>query len=261
MLTITPSPVPTLSQSERQLYLKEHLPTNNNCLLPCWLGITPGKTRWNEARAFFSYLGIDRMGEVGLENGGIFHPLGGFDFEEPTIYHRFSIVEREELVNGIFLVIEGDRAPVEFQIVWKLYNPGNLLREYGVPSRVWFETQSQSLGDRHGYELLIAYDNKGIIVRYQGLLKQIGTNFQVCPRFEEDKDITDIEVYLQAPDDPQPVEEFGGIADYQFLFDRGKRIEEAAGLSEKQFYELFTQNEQSACFLTPINIWPQFFNP
>lgn len=252
----TPTPVPTLNPTERQLYLEERLPTNNACALPCWLGILPGKTTWEDARSFIQYLGIDRIGGEELANSDILYGFGGFDFEVPRLLHRFSILVEDKLVKGISLVIEGYQAPRDFQKVWGLYSPRNLMLEYGPPSRVWLDTISETPGDRHGYELIISLDDLGIIIHYVGFLTKTGSNLRVCPRFEDGMDIQYMEVYLQAADDPRPLDEFGGVLDRHYLIEQGKRIEEASGLNEEQFYELFTQTEQPACFTSPADIWP-----
>lgn len=255
----TSKPTPTLNPSERQLYLTEHLPTNNDCALPCWLGITPGKTTWQEARIFLGYLGINRMSELEMEEDKILHSFGGFDFEVPRLLHRFYILEEDALVKGLVFLIEGDKAPREFQTIWQLYSPRSILLEYGPPSRAWLDTTSETMGDRHGYGLILAFDKRGIIIHYEGFLTKTGSNLQICPRFENGMDIQYMEVYLQAPDNPRPLEEFGGILDRQYLIERSKRIEEASGLSEEQLYEQFTQTEQPACINSPVNIWPEHY--
>jgi hypothetical protein len=259
--TVTPSPMLTLNQSERQLYLEERLPTNNGCKLPCWLGITPGKTTWQEAQSFIQYLGIDRIRGTEKENGEILYGFGGFDFDAPRLLHTFGVLVKNDIVKGISLMVEGYQAPKDFQKIWTYYSPTNIMVVLGSPSEIWFSTTSETVGNRHGYDLILVFDDDGTIIHYHGFLTEIGTSFQICPRFEGEKDIQHIVVYIQSPEDPKPLDEFGGVLDRQFLIDRSKRISDAVGLSEEEFYELSTHNEQGACFESPINIWPQFFNP
>jgi hypothetical protein len=60
-------------------------------------------------------------------------------------------------------------------------------------------------------------------------------------------------MHLQAPDDPTPLERMGDLTGFE---DRGiLDIEEASGLSIEAFYQRFIQEEQPACFETPIEIW------
>jgi hypothetical protein len=241
-------------------YLTSHLSNNKGCELPCWLGITPGITKWQEARSLLDHLGIT-IGEVPMNDGSISHPSGGFDFEKPDIYHSFSFIEQHEIVRGIHLIIEGYRDPVEFQKLWKLYSPKSIILTYGSPSRVWLSTYSGELGPNHGYDLIIAYDELGIIIQYDGQLTRIGPNFYICPRFEKGMDIQYMDIFLQSPHDPKPLEGPGTLRSPSLISKNSKRIQEASGLTEEEFSKLITQNEKAACFNSPVNIWPEFLSP
>ena len=50
------------------------------------------------------------------------------------------------------------------------------------------------------------------------------------------------------------LEEVGGLGKFG-LFSKAKSIEDATGLSVEEFYELFQQNPDGACFETPRSIW------
>lgn len=59
--TTTPTPTQTrtpeitpLPTEQVQAWIKEQMKTNPSCRLPCWWGITPGKTTWIEAQAFLA---------------------------------------------------------------------------------------------------------------------------------------------------------------------------------------------------------------
>ena len=56
IVSLTPSPTsyPRLSREEAKPRIIEMLQTNAGCRLPCWWGITPGKTRWEEVHALLS---------------------------------------------------------------------------------------------------------------------------------------------------------------------------------------------------------------
>lgn len=254
---ITPTFLPTLSKAERQAYLTERISDNSDCKLPCWLGIQPGITTWQEARFLLVHLGI-KTGEVPMKDGSITHPTGGFDFEKPHIYHSISFIEQNEFVRGIHLIVEGYKDPVEFQKLWKLYSPKSIMQTYGSPSRVWLSTYSSELGPEHGYDLIVAYDELGIIIQYDGSLTRNGTNFSICPRFEQGIDIQYIDIYLQSPDDPKPLEGPGTLRNPTLISKNSKRIKEASGLTEEEFSTLFTQNKEPACFNSPVHIWPEF---
>ncbi len=48
----TDTPVSTFSPTEASARLQDLLKTNAGCRLPCWWGITPGKTTWDEAEEY-----------------------------------------------------------------------------------------------------------------------------------------------------------------------------------------------------------------
>src|ERR1043165_3960884 len=49
-LTSMPSPLPTLLPKEKENYLLDVVKTNGNCKLPCFLGIQPGISVWEDIR-------------------------------------------------------------------------------------------------------------------------------------------------------------------------------------------------------------------
>ncbi|MEW6094279.1 MAG: hypothetical protein AB1531_09970 [Chloroflexota bacterium] len=49
-LAITWTPLPTLSDFKAEAQLLEWLQGTQDCRLPCWAGITPGVTTWEEAK-------------------------------------------------------------------------------------------------------------------------------------------------------------------------------------------------------------------
>ncbi len=54
--TATPLPFPTLEPEEMQAFIAEMLAANGGCELPCWWGITPGVTPWEDVQQqFLSY--------------------------------------------------------------------------------------------------------------------------------------------------------------------------------------------------------------
>lgn len=56
---ISLTPLPRLGKSEARLLVEELLQTNGGCRLPCWWGITPGKTTWSEASQFLQSFALE----------------------------------------------------------------------------------------------------------------------------------------------------------------------------------------------------------
>jgi hypothetical protein len=261
--TVTWTPLPTLPPDKALARVLELLKTNGSCKLPCWWGIVPGKTSWAETKQILARLGIYSNYST-PSDGAIFHGAN-FDFRGPyingqptTVYNDIDFHEKNAIVEDIYLRSQGYNNPIDFQAAWERYSPRQVMVDYGSPSRVWMYTDALNYGERTGYDLWLAYDNLGFLIRYQGTVSRKSfLVYQVCPRFYNGKDIDDILIILQSPDNPRPLEERDPY--YPHVVQYTHTLEEAAGLTVEVFYKLFTQGKQPACFDTPMNIWPSSF--
>jgi len=243
-----------MTTQERKQFTKELLQTNAGCELPCWWGIVPGKTRWYVTREFLQALGA-RIGSDQDESGAIFHGTGGFDLMEDHIYNRFGFKEREGIIESVHISSEGYANRRGFQLLWARYSPKNVITEYGPPSRVWIKSTSNYWGNTgyNGYLLWLFYDQLGFVIKYSGGVKYQPI-YHFCPSMENKKDIGGIEFLLQSPSSLLPLDR---LDDQDVPFRKYIRtIEEAAGLSIEQFYQLFTQGEKSGCFDVQADVFP-----
>lgn len=66
---------------------------------------------------------------------------------------------------------------------------------------------------------------------------------------------------MQSPNDERPLSESDSILILsetdEYWAGTVKPIDEAAGISVEEFYQLFMQTEEPACFDSPHNIWPK----
>lgn len=264
--TPTPTPTmpftspPTMTTEERQSFTQELFRSNFGCKLPCWWGITPGITPWSEVDAFLHHLGAV-FGSNALADGSIYHGTGGFDFEAPDyiIVNSIGFLERESIIDLINIRSDGYSNPVAFQEQWARYSPQQIMKEYGIPSRVWLESASSgpvTEGRIAGYTLWVFYDQFGFLILYNGY-GEFEPVFHFCPRFENGQDIRAIEMYLQSPDNSSPIEKTAGIIGFvPAPYPHVQTIDDAAGLSVAELYQLFIQEDNLPCFDTPKDIWP-----
>jgi hypothetical protein len=259
---VFPTPVntspsqPTLTSQERENYVQESLSSGSNCKLPCWWGITPGETTWDDAEQLLLYLGV-RIGAVpGSDPETIWHGTGGFDFEGISINNSFGFVESDGVVDVILISSEGYNRPEEFQALWKNYSPKKILERYGAPDRVRLNvTEAYALG--RGYHLWFFYDELGFMFRYPGDIIDAPV-LRVCPVIER---MRAIDLSLQAPTSSLSLERFDAVLeDIRLETETGKTrvlhsIQDATGLDEKEFYNMFMSEEQPTCFDTPQDIW------
>lgn len=106
---------------------------------------------------------------------------------------------------------------------------------------------------RTGYSLWIFYDQHGFVIRYDGGVRQDPV-YHICPTLNNDLEgIRQISFLLQSPESQLPLERIDQVS----ITDKYIRaLEDATGLSLDEFYQLFTQEDQPACFDTPRDIWP-----
>lgn len=245
----------TLTPQERENYVRESLSSNSNCKLPCWWGITPGETTWKETEELLHYLGV-RIGAVpGYGPNTIFHGTGGFDFEGISIKNGFSFEETDGVIDAILIDSDGYNKPEEFQTLWKNHSPQKILGTYGVPDRVWLNvTHAYALS--RGYHLWLFYDKLGFMIRYPGAVLDAPV-LHICPVMEG---VVAINLSLQSPDSPLPLERFDAILeDIRLETETGKTrvlhsIQDATGMDEKEFHDNF-MHEESTCFDTSQDIW------
>ena len=169
--TPTPSPtltpLPTLAAQERETRIRELLKTNGDCELPCWWGITPGRTTWAATRQFIMQM-RGRTSDTPYHDGSIGHGVGGFDTND--IYTRVGILEREGVVDSVEVDVEGHYNQLVFQEDWEYYSLARILAIYGEPSRVWIQLAAGPVmpGSTMGYGVWLFYDHLGFLVRYGG---------------------------------------------------------------------------------------------
>ncbi len=107
---------------------------NGGCELPCWWGITPGETSWQEVHQRFSPLGRVRISYHGEEITSIsllFDIPEDHYFYNSNSIHSTSLVERE-IVQLIF---------VESLLVEPTFDESTsgLLARFGLPEDIWMK--------------------------------------------------------------------------------------------------------------------------
>ncbi len=227
--TLTPNPTPplhpTLTVDEMHAYVKEMLTTNGGCELPCWWGVTPGKSSWQDANSQFPCLHFQfRFPEE----------LGDYDIHL-TLTKKGSLVQSIG-ARGYCFPYDCDR----FVQDWARYSLDQVLSRYGVPSRVRIALALPiEPGGPIYYLLYVFYDNLGIGIRYMGPAVVQGELLRTCFSFE------DITLWLQSPESSTPLEHAIGPDEWSFAVP----LDKATGMRVEEFYEAFRQ--PGACLEAP----------
>jgi len=144
------TPLPTIPFDEISHEFEELLVTNGGCHLPCFWGITPGKTTIAELFQFtkqFTMLGFE-MVDIG-EGAYIFRYLTSQNSNSPRVVQFFTYGEN---IRGIDLIAE--TAQYNFPL-------SKILSDYGVPDQVFIGPEVV-----HALPMKVVYEYKRILGSY-----------------------------------------------------------------------------------------------
>jgi hypothetical protein len=215
--TLSPS---TVAPDEERAFVKEMLATNGGCELPCWWGITPGKSDWQSTIDFFGAHGGFQLIVLSVE--------GLYEYE---VFH--TVVERDGIVQSIEVLgnTRWDNPSQSFTQDWSHYSLDQVLARHGTPSRVRVVLNEYGGGGGPFYVLLVFYDDLGVGIRYHGHALRENDLFRVCFSF------TDIALWLQPPGELPPLHE--NVDPDEWLY--SVSLQEATGMNVEEFWRAFQQ--------------------
>jgi len=180
-LTLTAWPtlelIPTLPQDEAFALVSDLMENNAGCQLPCWWGITPGKTTWDEAWQLLGKLARNKGPEahpfenlwvpgdvlMGVIIDVLYRPLGrAHDFYGGV---RLSVNIDTNIISGVGTYL-GD--------TFSQYSIGQVLEKYGRPEilLVGYYHEFDMMGTNNNEQwknyltLELYFPQKGIMVSY-----------------------------------------------------------------------------------------------
>jgi hypothetical protein len=261
--TITPMPIPI----DREKLVEAYLMLNDSCELPCFFGITPGTSNWEEVKMDLS--------ELGFEWGKPFDPYDGSDGNRKIYYTQMrssvspfilviSPLIDNDTIDALLIQLAGSGVS---EYIPEYSIPG-LLKSLGIPSRVWMDSDYHTGLPRPVFAFWIFYDQLGIVLRYYVIGSLNNDAIIICPndpnRFEDDatNKLYGLNMYMQSPENirllenlvnvwgekipnlPLPINEISG-----------KSLEEASEFTMKDFYNVFVDVSSPECFETPKGLW------
>jgi hypothetical protein len=251
-----PTLEPTLPSSQEQRV--NELLQNGNCKLPCYLGITPGKTTLSKARAILENLGASYKGEYRRKtDGAIYYTYlldvgglpGGDETPRPdgsimTVSHHVSLITNNDIVQ-IMEISAGTIGPgtstaqgrTKFREYWSRYTARGVFLQLGLPTQLYIGTPDPI---ENGSNLWIAYEKIGVVAQIYGT----GGENNVCP--EREAKFIDLQLSL-----------FSTATTLETIYNDGRvpptdrtvwlPIEEVVGISPQEFYQ-YVISDSSACF-------------
>lgn len=253
---VVPSPIwtpfPTLSSTAAEENLSLWIEGMFDCLLPCWGGITPGVTTWEETRQVmeqlsgFATVNISENGscEFGGCNG-IAWSLYPNTLAEGVFYTRLP-ENKIHLIN-INIQNEGNAQKINLLRGIGLQEAFNW---YGLPP-IFLTTIETDSNENRFMKLVLVYPERQSIIRYTKKTELIDGKLTNCgPDHQIEMIILDNKEQLGSFDSIANAVETGDLQ----LDARYKTVEEATGITSNTFYNAIT-SFSDFCISTPVDMW------
>ncbi len=258
----TSSQFPTLPSAEAEAMVIDLLENNGGCLLPCWWGLTPGKTNKKGAQSLFESLATDSS------SVDFYDTVGGaswlIDKDGLLLDLIVSFVHDRNLADvvesfSITMEVKRELSEGGFETVWE--NPLNerylqayrlplIMSTYGQPERILV---SANKGWKY-FNLILDYSDRGFAVWYSAPLESSGDKYIGCMS----KSFT--RLYLWAPEFAytwaEGVVGTGDLSEIASLNRDFRPLEEVTLMTTEDFYIVFRNTNNRGCIETPKNIWP-----
>jgi hypothetical protein len=203
-------PIPTLSIKNEQALIREL--QLQNCNLPCYLGIIPGKTSLTEAQGILRKLGGVVDGEPYI------HPDSAIEFnysawigdelsplptpEKDTSYeigisHDITLITDGNVVKMIRVNVASIKSIKKLEQIWSRYTPQKIFLQAGLPNQAYIDQipETRELA-RWGYYYLFIYEKLGARIEIDG----VKDGELICPHFGGN--FAHLDMYLYDPHSP-----------------------------------------------------------
>jgi hypothetical protein len=245
-----PTPYPTLSAENIDQMVS--LLQSEECNLPCYLGITPGHTTWEDAKiiledlgAYFSFNTKENGLTIQNVHLNILSVRNDIEFAanpdtrvgagEAEIVQYIQFTIDNEIVQRISVHIQTSRFLFEFEKYWSRYSVREIFLKYGIPSDIvtW-----KDLTRGIGYGITLIYQDLGIVTELGGTQQENS----ICPQIEMEQ--RQLNLTLTSLSSGLDIFGSGVSPNNQDLY---APIEETLGVDETGFFNQLIE-EPSECF-------------
>jgi hypothetical protein len=248
--TLTPMPtwtsLPTINPKIGKETLYTWLEGSDNCRLPCWAGIVPGKSRWEEAQQLLQPMNSFSEMDISVGQDCTFSKCNEIAWSLPSDLNTHGYVYSKLEENKIHLVL---LQVVDPNLV-KALNLRSILKQYGKPAIILFSAEPDLPGDLF-LELILVYPDNQFIIKYSKYAKLSNSQVVSCGQ--------DSVIQLIILDNKEPLMSVDKIArtvetEHLHIDSWRKPVEVATGLTINEFYETFSK-ANAPCITTPIKVW------
>jgi hypothetical protein len=255
--TITPNVTlqPTLDRAAGYQAMTKLLETNGDCKLPCLIGITPGKTLWNETSTLFSSMGMTVPKPFPNVKFGLDSYIYQFWLKNASEIYYFEYFVKE---NEIKLMVADIGFPVSGNSgIQKTFSLRETLLALGKPTAIYL---LPSLFDKNGlgvYQLFIVFSNDDhwIMVEYSGVTINRDSEVRFCPTdlrqgYTGDRATDSVKMYIQSGPQAYSSKDLGELVGGGGK-PGGYTFEEITNESLDRFYSKITESTNNVCYSTP----------
>lgn len=245
---LTPTLIRILSPTDTVLRVQSLLEGNGGCRLPCWWGIEPGTTTWEDVYRFVAPLAYN---EVQPPDPVTFDTEAWIRAEEDSKVDLFFRVENN--------LVKTYRVRLTRSLY---YSPAELVKAYGTPSEIWLATYNDTTQEGAGlFYMVLFYDRHGFLASYYDTDAVISDG-QVRKCYDEAVVTQDmrLEVWLW-PSDEQPIA-FSTARDWLIQtvpVDKFQRLEDTTALTPADFTRYFLEPSTNKCIFTPAQHWKSHY--
>jgi hypothetical protein len=237
----TPTPMPPKpTMTNEQLINMLEILNSEECILPCYLGITPGETTWGDAKSIMDEHRFLLLSEWWPTLQDPYSYRLNFEIKGEQAYHSLVFSVINNVVQGIRISISKITNSDLLYETWSRYSLQQIMQDYGIPDFASIDIDENA----PGYLLLLHYEKLGILYNYNGL-KEGDT---ICAKY--DKNHTN-GLYIELINTRSSLdifERYPGLGDEN----RWRSIEDVLHIKLKDFYNQILL-DSSNCF--PVEYW------
>jgi len=201
VLQSTQSPVPTQSSISKEKILQMVQKLHSiECSLPCYLGITPGKTNFEEAKLILEKYGGNtarpymNTGNTQFYNYELWLTPDFFNSNK-QVFHEIDLAVTNDVVEKMEVRLQAYMSTIpEFKRLWGGFSMHELFNNYGRPGQIYVDNTNASVADGK-YTFVLDYQNIGFWVELSGMKK----GESICPQTEDSMILETLILYDPAP--------------------------------------------------------------
>jgi hypothetical protein len=231
------SPLPTVTLEDAQTQVGRLMQTNNHCQLPCWWGITPGRTTWKDAVNILAPLAAANIEADIKQDPAII----SVTIHAPTPEHGAALLQNYGIAGGVVERIDVynfDFAPFTY---FKQF-----VQEHGIPDEIYLRGYQDV-----GFEIALFYPEKGILAVYSHTAEPNGKNLKACFDGAESPYL-----YLWSADQPMSFDEAQSAFHLQIQDLPAYRPIKDNINNFDEFKNSLMELESPSCLQTPTVLWP-----